>query len=47
MCPHNTLGNELQASMAPCPVPHPVTTKSTAFVVNKIDANKPFFTYVN
>ena len=46
-CPHITPGNELSASMAPSPVPHPVTTKSAAPLLRRIAARIPFCTYVS
>ena len=42
-----TLGNELSASIAPSPVPQPVTTKSQAPELRRIAANIPFCTYVS
>ena len=46
-CPHRTPGNEFNASMAPSPVPQPVTTKSAAPLLIKRAAKIPFCTYVS
>ena len=35
-CPQRTLGNELSESIAPSPVPQPVTTKSQAPELRRI-----------
>ena len=44
ICPHNTPGNELSASIAPSPVPQPVTTKSAAPLLRRIAAKIPHCT---